>query len=238
MRSANVEWCEAATHAFTVTPHIAEFWNCVSNVCFIVVGFASMRHNLRLRMPWAFVAADSMLMVVGLGSVIFHATQSWFGEILDELPMSILALFYFWCIKDLHWLTSKPYDSVSYGLMAIVCLFSWRSYIVLHDFKTFTDLFTLQVAIPSLISLNISDMPLLSPERSRFWLFLVTILTGKGLWSIERYLYSQGACPTSLASPAFWLHPLWHLFSALAHGAWMLYGSQMVLKLRKEKKVA
>ncbi|XP_069961005.1 alkaline ceramidase [Cherax quadricarinatus] len=81
-----VDWCEGN---YTVTPHIAEFVNTITNIVFLVVPAASTklwlsyaRHVSRgIHIIWFFYV------VIGLSSAYFHATLSLLGQLLDELSI-------------------------------------------------------------------------------------------------------------------------------------------------------
>nr|XP_045598093.1 alkaline ceramidase-like [Procambarus clarkii]XP_045598094.1 alkaline ceramidase-like [Procambarus clarkii]XP_045598095.1 alkaline ceramidase-like [Procambarus clarkii]XP_045598096.1 alkaline ceramidase-like [Procambarus clarkii] len=81
-----VDWCEGN---YTVTPHIAEFVNTVTNVVFLLVPAACTklwasyaRHVSRgIHVVWVF------FVVIGLSSAYFHATLSLLGQLLDELSI-------------------------------------------------------------------------------------------------------------------------------------------------------
>ena len=46
---------------------------------------------------------------------------------------------------------------------------------------------------------------------------------GANKQEVERYLYRHQQCPTSMLHISWYLHSIWHFFSALAHGIWMYY---------------
>ena len=81
-----VDWCEAN---YTVTPHIAEFVNTISNVLFLFVPAACCRlwssyaRNVSkgIHLVWVFFT------IIGLSSAYFHATLSLLGQLLDELSI-------------------------------------------------------------------------------------------------------------------------------------------------------
>lgn len=81
-----VDWCE---DNYTVTPHIAEFANTVSNVLFLVVpamcsklwSSYAKQVSRGIHIVWIFFT------IIGLSSAYFHATLSLLGQLLDELSI-------------------------------------------------------------------------------------------------------------------------------------------------------
>lgn len=41
------------------------------------------------RFEWRYFLCYIVLLLVGLGSLLFHMTLKWFGQLLDEIPMLI-----------------------------------------------------------------------------------------------------------------------------------------------------
>ncbi|MCL4128677.1 UNVERIFIED_CONTAM: hypothetical protein GTU68_052402 [Idotea baltica] len=81
-----VDWCE---DNYTVTPHIAEFVNTVSNVLFLFVPAACSKlwisYSIHVSKGIHLVLA--FFTVIGLSSAYFHATLSLLGQLLDELSI-------------------------------------------------------------------------------------------------------------------------------------------------------
>lgn len=96
-----VDWCE---DNYTVTPHIAEFVNTVSNVLFLVIPGACMRlwdsyaqHVSRgIHVVWVFFT------IVGISSAYFHATLSLLGQLLDELSILWLLMVSYALFTPVH----------------------------------------------------------------------------------------------------------------------------------------
>ncbi|CAF1499079.1 unnamed protein product [Rotaria magnacalcarata] len=92
--SSTVDWCEPN---YVVSEYIAEFWNTVSNVFFFLVP----PFMIILFRPYSKRVANGIgilwiiLIVIGAGSVYFHATLSLAGQLVDEISILwVLALGY------------------------------------------------------------------------------------------------------------------------------------------------
>jgi dihydroceramidase len=86
--TSSVDWCEANYHYF---PYVCEFFNTTSSLALMLAGgIGAWLHRglLERRFSLAFLA----LLLVGVGSVAFHATLRFELQMLDELPMLWLAL--------------------------------------------------------------------------------------------------------------------------------------------------
>ena len=99
--TSNVEWCEAVTHLYALHPCCAELVNTVTNICAFSSAMIGLRRAFARGLPAAFVFTELVLAVVAIGSAIFHATRSYYAEMLDELPMSVMAIGYIWVLDAL-----------------------------------------------------------------------------------------------------------------------------------------
>ncbi|XP_077332428.1 alkaline ceramidase 1 isoform X1 [Lithobates pipiens] len=84
--SSEVDWCEAN---YLHSEYVAEYYNTVSNISFLFVGPLMMyllhpyacRRTLMVHGVWI------LFTVIGLFSMYYHMTLSFFGQLLDELSI-------------------------------------------------------------------------------------------------------------------------------------------------------
>lgn len=228
-RNSNIHWCEDVIAGYDHSFYVAEWWNTVSNVSFLLAAGVGIHRALSRKLPGCFFWTEVSLICVGLGSMLFHATQSLTGEILDELPMSILACGYLECMRGRHWLTSTTSSKWLYPTVYAVVIIAWVVYIPTRIYDMFLVLFTLQIIVPALTSYWAHRGDGMQCSRLWWWMFLVFILLGQVAWRYERFLYVQGSCTKQPFNLTRWLHPFWHIMASAAHAAWLHYASKLPL---------
>lgn len=81
--TSSVDWCELNYVHFN---WIAEFWNSMSSFAMVGVGLAGIFWNRKVLEP-RFLLAFFFVALLGLGSVLFHASLKHETQMCDELPM-------------------------------------------------------------------------------------------------------------------------------------------------------
>jgi hypothetical protein len=79
---ASIDWCE---HNYNVHDSIAEFYNTLSS--FAIAGAGVLGLCLYPTAEVRFQLQYVVILIVGLGSVMFHATLQYHMQLCDELPM-------------------------------------------------------------------------------------------------------------------------------------------------------
>jgi hypothetical protein len=223
-----IRWCEASVRS-------VEYVNTFSNAAYVVAAILGLRAARKCELPLAFYLTEYALLVVACGSFLFHFTQSWRAEVLDELPMSALALCYLYTLQQLHWLTrGRSQTAVTLAAIAATAL-SWLAYVRAHNFAVFEAFFTVQILLPALISRAAAGPLAVSPRAWHGFVFLA--LAGKFVWNVERRLWHARACPASAANPLYWCHAAWHGLSAAAHAVAMAFHKDLYLAARSRKLV-
>lgn len=194
--TALIEWCEPHN---AHSAYITEYYNSWSNVFFILSAIASYWSNLHTK-------CNMTMCIVGLGSFWFHATQSYIGELFDELPMSLLMYFYY----EMSCINAKiPVYKQTYFTIATI---GWSYYIYVKSHIFFTNMFTIQLLIPIYIIVAKTKY-----NKLRLLMALCSIVAAKIAWKYERYLFETNRCPTDETSLLYYLHSFWHFGAALAH---------------------
>ena len=222
--TATVEWCENVAASYDYHDRIAEFYNSISNLAFVIVAILGLKrcweshnnpfHSTYPPLPSAFVVAEWIMLIgVGFGSAMFHAHQSRFAQLADELPMSFLMLAALHCMKGLHPLTTDPkHCSKFYFYNHAVVAVLWAIYLYTGVHDLFNLIFMLQLVVVLLLKVDTARR--MKHPYKKIVLMVAWIIGAKQIWNMERNRYVSGACD---APNTIWLHPLWHVGSSISH---------------------
>lgn len=204
-----IRFCEPA---YAQTPLIAEWHNTLSSLSYVGVGLlcVSRRERCLVRkcMGWNVVA-------VGVGSALFHATQRFDTELMDELPMlSLMVLWLYYNVCN-HPRTKQGVLALCLPNTIAGVVFATRKYIDTRDYHWFIVPFTL------LLVLNICvDAHSRWVRRHGLVIWgkaLAMLLLAHSAWQTERRLAQH-----HITSPhCLWLHSFWHVCSACAVHLWL-----------------
>lgn len=209
LTTPTVTWCEYLTQKTSI---VTELTNSISNIAYPIAGIMAGG----LDIP-EIATANLVMCLVGVGSLIFHSTSTFLGQICDEGAMSILAYRYFRITREIidhiedtpiHF--TAAYDSLYIGFTGIV----WLVYLTTRIHEVFLAMFTLQIAYPIIMTISI---PTTNSEKISMGCGFLSLGLGKACWEYERYLYRGDLCPTNFYDPLYYLHSMWHVWSAMAH---------------------
>lgn len=214
-----VDWCEPN---YVVTPYVAEFWNSVSSFAIAawgVYGLVRWLREGRLSRRWAICFAG--LVLVGLGSVAFHATLLRIPQALDELPMIYLGLAAAWAVSHR---SSPPGGGRGWAIgLTVYALLFTAGYAWLDTayFAMFLASYAGLVAYVGLRSVYLTwwiDTPL--PLR------LPLLGAGVGFLGAFCFFWAPEHLYLSCDHPAqaLHLHSLWHLGAGAGTYLWILWG--------------
>ena len=102
---STVDWCELN---YINSEYIAEYWNTMTGVFLIISGVMFynfnksliMTNNIHIRQN--FKNIYNLLILVGIGTMLFHGTLLYPFQLLDEIPMLLLASQYIQILLNLN----------------------------------------------------------------------------------------------------------------------------------------
>ena len=214
---ANIQWCE---EDYAVSPYIAEFWNTLSSLYLVVLGiFGIIMVRRKASTELRFVFCWSSLMVVGIGSTLFHATMRYHAQVLDELPMVLGNLSILFALMDNSGVSEKRQGQSQILLQRWLppCMVLWGvfSTIMYFAFPEAYLVFIFLYGLPVLLIIYYSLKLVIRKRSHRMGVILRRCFTlslclygfGFILWNLEHIL-----CPHV---QNLQLHAWWHLFAGL-----------------------
>ncbi len=100
---------------YDVNIHIAEFWNTLTNIPFILIGLYNL---LFYTFDWNLTVAYFLLTMCGIGSSIHHASPHKWTIVIDWIPISCSILFVLWSgiIYSIS-MKSLIFSIISFGIL-------------------------------------------------------------------------------------------------------------------------
>ncbi|CAI2189846.1 7522_t:CDS:2, partial [Funneliformis geosporum] len=219
------DWCEKN---YDVTYYIAEFFNTISSFCMVCAGvFGVMMHykGFELRYPIAFAS----IVVIGIGSILFHGTLLFSLQLFDEIPMMF-------CILTLLYSVVENKPQKRFGNWFPILLICWGIgiiYVMVKsgkeydnkfmqevEFYVFQGTFVAMAIFVYVHTILIVLKPYGEPSITRLWLLGSAVFSlGYIGWHIDlRYCSAVHQLPFALPNPQ--LHAWWHFTAS--------YGSYLI----------
>lgn len=222
--SSSVDWCEAN---YAVTPYVAEFYNTISNLVFLIGPPLAVWYNLNVYKVYGYhqFYAFILLFVIGTGSIYFHATLSFAGQILDELCILwIITYGSAMYIPKERYPTFISTSTQWCGLLGFITIISTISpYLIGRDFSIIVAPALMCTSVP--ISVVIHQESQIYSEklgsvnmkiiRTSTFLFFLAVM----IWLVDRLV-----CPNELIHIE--LHAVWHILAYLSGHLALTYLAQ------------
>lgn len=217
--TAAIDWCESN---YEISPFVVEFWNTLTSWNIWLAGFIGTVAAFKYKCEKRFVVCYIMTQIIGLGSVLFHATLLYEWQLADELPMfwGLLVLFYILANIDRRETPSIlwPISLTAYGGLATAFfIFYTTEHPWCHQVHILVGaIYGLKVKT-RLVS-HIKSLNIATNAHNRintcFSIYVISGLTGFGCWIIDQSMCSQlSNLPFGLPNPQ--LHAFWHTFMAI-----------------------
>lgn len=240
-QTATIDWCE---QNYELSYYIAEFWNTLSNLAFIIPQLiqyvALSRHK---SVEPAFRNAFLSLVLVGIGSFCFHMTLARPMQMFDETSMIVVSLHGFYLL----YIIKRPFINRKILATALICygLVFLSLYVFLVDYPIFHHTtFGLLVYVSVGIGYQLKRI---HGPYYKFWTVLILQHAAFVFWLIDKHFcdvltkFRDHHVPT-LLEPAFQFHALWHLLMGLGSHificglirlrAWTKYKEEFIIRYR------
>jgi len=218
--TALIDWCE---ENYVVTTYVAEFWNTVSNLVMIIppliFAYQAKRQGLERRYFWL----QLTVLLVGIGSWLFHMTLRYGMQITDELPMVFGSCFFIYTLFE----NCEPSGQTNFPLAIGLFLYSLIAivvYLFVQNPVFFQTIYGLTVF--ATIGRALFNIKYLPPCRKVWYLYFTSsasYLIAFCLWNVDqifchdlRNIRVGLANISSILAPFSQLHALWHLLAAHA----------------------
>ena len=162
IRSSSFDFCE---QNYVQSEFIAEFFNTITSIPIVAVGLFGLIECWKARHATRFLFCYFTLLTAGLGSLYFHGTLHWAGQILDELSM-------IFCVQGMYFVllssglesqtnsivseNAKKYRKVLLLVFPFASLvFLWTYFFHPKQFWIFVFVYGAMVVHLSLISYNV-----------------------------------------------------------------------------------
>ncbi|KAJ2554323.1 alkaline ceramidase ydc1, partial [Coemansia sp. RSA 1933] len=215
---------------YVVSNYIAEFWNVMTNITMLTISFlgiySSIKHNQGKRVIGIYLA----MLLVGVGSICFHATLKYSTQLLDELPMLYVCTLAFYSLVEIETKTRHGWK-LPVTLAAIQTLITLTYMFWLQDPVFHQVVFAITAVGAGLFAYKRINAPCVSNEARRllvrcFMLGHICMLSGFFIWNLDNIfcerLRSYRAYVGMPLDALFQLHGWWHILTAYGCGYLLL----------------
>lgn len=214
-QTASIDWCESN---YELSHFIAEFWNTLSNLAFILPQIWQYSALCKDRnVEQVYKSAFLSLALVGIGSFCFHMTLAKSMQMFDETSMILVSLqgFYLLYIIKQPDVNRKKLAStlVCYGLVFLSLYIFLVSWPIFHH-TTFILLVYASIAIGYQLKCRYGP-------HYKFWTVLIMQHLAFAFWLIDKHhcevltQFRDHYVPP-LLRPFFQFHAIWHLLMGLS----------------------
>ena len=225
--TSSIDWCE---RNYEVTYFIAEFWNTVSNLAFIIPPLV-VAYQLRGKVDGVYLASLIYMAFTGMGSFAFHGTLLYSMQLWDELSMVWSGLFILYLIIKILAgdAAARRYvlPLVAYGIGTCAVYLSSQTPII---FQVAYGVIHFAVVISAFKLRNrvATDMRL-------YWATVVMSSVGFLLWNLDNNMCPslerlrsllRSSISTACLVPGTQFHALWHCLAGYGAFCMVLYVMQ------------
>lgn len=160
-----------------------------------------------------YIIACLAFLIMGIGSFLFHCTQQYWAELLDEVGLSIMAVAFLAPQFDLHPVVRGRKRFLLLGMAIAWAVIGCSIYFVTHNHEIWLTSFT--VAIVFAVYLFYFSWCETLTARGDIFIALL-VLISRGCWQVEQVRCDQWHLDVAPSLDLYetdlmyWMHPLFH----------------------------
>lgn len=181
-KDTSVTFCE---ETYKNSKYVAEFYNTLSGISYSLVGLYFYKQKMK--------DIGLILIILGLGTCILHATQRFYGQWLDEGSMITLCFF---IIKKLRLRLNKTTENKILYFLLIGYLYLQRFFC--YFLILFTGLLIYIYRLAQKIDIN----------KKYFQIYLYVFIFSAVCWALDQVMCQY--------VKLYYLHAVWHIGTSIA----------------------
>lgn len=190
--------------------YIAEFFNSITGLTLCLSSYLFYKNNKKLtgKLNSYLINANYNLLIVGIGTILFHGTLLYIPQLFDEIPMLLMTFDYIYILLSITKVTKGNYLYLYYTkyILCFIIVISYWIHPILQII-TFFSLFTTNVCIIIFLLGKIPSKYKSSSTISQSYYLLYTGSIILLIWITDSLFckYIQH----------FYLHSIWHIVTSI-----------------------
>ena len=136
---------------YSVTYYVAEFFSTFSSIPIVNLGLYFLVQCYKYKHDIKLYLSSIGVIMVGIGSFLFHGTMKRYGQMLDEIPMLWCSLFMLYTSVSLLQLSNR--HIINYIGIVLLCFYIHHDIIFLWWFCLFYNHYIITVALVIFITI-------------------------------------------------------------------------------------
>lgn len=221
--TSTLDWCEE--NLFSPVWFMAEFFNSISNLGMLLLGLYGAHRSWKQRLPQRFIVGYLALALVGVGSLLFHATLLFESQLSDELPMLWADAVFLFCMAPKRWREDDTKRYVLLGALAAYALGTTAVYLYTRSALFFESAYALGVVLMLVHCVHWAQtegkQPRFAPQRRLIAVGAASLVGAFAVWNVDNLLCDQlralrAWLGSPLLAPLLQFHAWWHLGAGYA----------------------
>ena len=237
--TSDYDFCEKN---YSVTYYVAEFFSTFSSIPIVNLGLYFLVQCYKYKHDIKLYLSSIGVIMVGIGSFLFHGTMKRYGQMLDEIPMLWCSLFMLYTSVSLLQLSNR--HIINYIGIVLLCFGIFNTTLYFYGgFVYFIISYIITVALVIFTTIYHSKHISSDNQLKEFAYYAIGFYAGGFflLWIPEQVFCGNQLvkhnAPSSLSDLPIPLHAFFHITSALGPYYWLTFAIYKDLFINKKSRV-